>query len=72
MFNSMRAAYLPLVEALAPLMAAEVDRVDAYTALTRAVESGDGAQARARAADLLGAATSSLLEAIDQVQADES
>lgn len=72
MFNSMRAAYLPLVEALAPLMAAEVDRVEAYVALTQAVGAGDGGQARARAADLLGAATTSLLEAIDQVQAEES
>jgi len=72
MFNSMRAAYLPLVEALAPLMAAEVDRVDAYAALTLAVGSGDGGRARASAADLLGAATASLLEAIDRVRAEES
>jgi GntR family transcriptional repressor for pyruvate dehydrogenase complex len=72
MFNSMRAAYLPLVEALAPLMAAEVDRVDAYAALTLTVGSGDGGRARASAADLLGAATSSLLEAIDRVRAEES
>lgn len=68
MFNSMRAAYVPLIEALAPLMAVEVDRVDAYAALTRAVTAGDGARARACAADLLGTATASLLEAIDRVQ----
>ena len=72
MFNSMRVAYLPLVEALAPLMAAEVDRVEAYAALTQAVGAGDGEQARARAAELLGAATSSLLEAIDRVGAEET
>ncbi|WP_374454058.1 FadR/GntR family transcriptional regulator [Nocardioides sp.] len=71
MFNSMRAAYLPLVEALAPLMAAEVDRVDAYAALTRAVGAGDGAEARACAADLLGAATTSLVEAIDRMRSLE-
>lgn len=71
MFNSMRAAYLPLVEALAPLMAAEVDRVDAYAALARAVGAGDEEEARACAVDLLGAATSSLLDAIDQVQSEE-
>lgn len=71
MFNSMRAAYLPLVEALAPLMAAEVDRVDAYAALARAVGAGDEEEARACAVDLLGAATTSLLDAIDQVQSEE-
>lgn len=70
MFNSMRAAYVPLIEALAPLMAAEVDRVDAYAALTRAVGAGDAPEARARAADLLGAATSSLLDAIERMQED--
>lgn len=70
MFNGMRAAYLPLVEALAPLMAAEVDRVDAYDALTRAVADGDPQQARASAADLLGTATASLLDAIDRVRED--
>jgi DNA-binding FadR family transcriptional regulator len=71
MFNSMRAAYLPLVEALAPLMAAEVDRVDAYAGLTEAVRAGDPDLARERAADLLGAATASLVEAIDRMQATE-
>jgi GntR family transcriptional repressor for pyruvate dehydrogenase complex len=68
MFNSMRAAYLPLVEALAPLMAAEVDRLEAYAALTEAVSAGDPASARELAADLLGAATTSLVDAIDRMQ----
>lgn len=68
MFNSMRAAYLPLVEALAPLMAAEVDRVEAYALLTDAVGAGDADLARDRAADLLGSATASLVEAIDRMQ----
>ena len=72
MFNSMRAAYLPLVGALAPLMAAEVDRVEAYAALTDAVAAGDADLARDRAADLLGTATASLVEAIDRMQEDES
>src|SRR5690349_5131898 len=68
MFNSMRAAYLPLIEALAPLMAAEVDRVEAYAALTDAVAAGDPDLARDRASDLLSAATASLVEAIDRMQ----
>lgn len=67
MFNSMRAAYVPLIEALAPLMAAEVDRVEAYAALTDAVRDGDAGLARERATDLLGAATTTLVEAIDQL-----
>ena len=71
MFNSMRAAYVPLIEALAPLMAAEVDRVDAYAALTDAVAAGDPDLARERAADLLGAATQSLVDAIDRLQVQE-
>ncbi|HEY0645010.1 MAG TPA: FCD domain-containing protein, partial [Nocardioides sp.] len=69
MFNSMRAAYLPLIEALAPLMAAEVDRVEAYAALTEAVAAGDPDRARACATDLLGTATTNLVEAIDRMEA---
>ena len=69
MFNSMRAAYLPLIEALAPLMAAEVDRVEAYAALTEAVSAGDPDRARDCASDLLGTATTSLVEAIAQMEA---
>lgn len=69
MFNSMRAAYVPLIEALAPLMAAEVDRVEAYAALTDAVAGGDPERARACADDLLGTATTSLVEAIETMQA---
>jgi GntR family transcriptional repressor for pyruvate dehydrogenase complex len=70
MFNSMRAAYVPLIEALAPLMAAEVDRVEAYAALAHAVGARDQDLARERAAELLDAATSSLMEAIDRMQED--
>ena len=68
MFNGMRAAYVPLIEALAPLMAAEVDRVEAYAALAEAVAAGDPRLARDRADDLLGAATASLVEAMDRMQ----
>jgi len=72
MFNSMRAAYVPLIEALAPLMAAEVDNVDAYAALTDAVAARDPGLARERAAALLGAATESLLDAIEEMQGDDA
>ena len=70
MFNSMRAAYVPLIEALAPLMAAEVDRVEAYAALTEAVAAGDPDRARECAADLLATATTSLVEAIDRMKGE--
>lgn len=72
MFNSMRAAYLPLVEALAPLMAAEVDRVEAYSALAEAVAAGDPDLARERASELLGAATATLVGAIDEMQLEQA
>lgn len=72
MFNSMRAAYVPLIEALAPLMAAEVDNIDAYAALTDAVAAGDPDLARQRAAELLGAATQGLVDAIDRLQEDHA
>jgi len=71
MFNSMRAAYVPLLEALAPLMAAEVDRIDAYAALAEAVAAGDAELARRCAVDLLGAATTSLIDAIEQIEGQE-
>lgn len=72
MFNSMRAAYLPLVEALAPLMAAEVDRVEAYSALAEAVAAGDPDLARERASELLRAATATLVGAIDEMQLEQA
>lgn len=72
MFNSMRAAYLPLIEALAPLMAAEVDRVEAYSALAEAVAAGDPDLARERASELLGAATATLVGAIDEMQLEQA
>jgi len=52
MFNSLRAAYEPALDILAPIMVAEVSRVDAYRALTAAITAGDPAPAR-RAADAL-------------------
>ena len=68
MFNSMRAAYEPVLDALAVVMSAEVDRVEAYDALTDAIEAGDGAAARERAHDLLAVATTSLTDAIDALE----
>ena len=64
MFNSLRAAYEPALEALAPLMAEEVGQVDAYRVLTSALGTGDPETARAAADRVLRPATESLLAAL--------
>jgi DNA-binding FadR family transcriptional regulator len=64
MFNSLRAAYEPALEALAPLMAEEVGQVDAYRLLTAALATGDPDTARAAADRVLRPATESLLAAL--------
>jgi GntR family transcriptional regulator, transcriptional repressor for pyruvate dehydrogenase complex len=64
MFNSLRAAYEPALEALAPLMAEEVGQVDAYRVLTAALGAGDPETARAAADRVLRPATESLLRAL--------
>ena len=46
MFNSLRAAYVPALEALATVMAAEVDQVSVYEVLADALTRGDEAAAR--------------------------
>ena len=68
MFNSLRAAYEPALEALAPLMAAEVGQVGAYRLLTEALGQGDAETARAAADKLLRAATDTLLSAFDSTK----
>jgi DNA-binding FadR family transcriptional regulator len=68
MFNSLRSAYEPAIEALATLMAAEVDQVDVYRAVADAIVGGDSDRARAAAHDLLAPATGALLTAIRQLE----
>ncbi|MEP7739908.1 GntR family transcriptional regulator [Nocardioides sp. 31GB23] len=65
MFNSLRAAYEPALEALAPVMAAEVGHVEAYRVLTAAIAAGDPHTARVAAQSVLRPATTSLMEALD-------
>ena len=57
MFNSLRAAYEPALEALAPLMAEEVGQAEAYRLLTAAIGAGDPEVARAAADRVLRPAT---------------
>ena len=61
MFNSLRAAYEPALEALAPLMAEEVGQVGAYRVLTAAIGGGDPDTARAAADRVLRPATQHIL-----------
>lgn len=68
MFNSLRAAYEPALEALAPLMAAEVGQVEAYRLLAAAIGSEDADTARAAAERVLRPATESLLRALREVE----
>ena len=74
MFNSLRAAYEPAIDALAPLLDAEVSNVEGYRAIADAVLAGD-AEAAARAADtLLRPATEAMvhvLEDFDDEQGEE-
>lgn len=69
MFNSLRAAYEPTLEALAAVMAEEVDQLGAYEQVVHAIAAGDGEAAGRHAQDLLGPATRSLLDAIDLLDA---
>jgi DNA-binding FadR family transcriptional regulator len=68
MFNSLRAAYEPAVEALAVLMEAEVSRIDAYRAVRDAVAAHAPAAARAAAEDLLRPATHGLISVIHDLE----
>jgi GntR family transcriptional repressor for pyruvate dehydrogenase complex len=64
MFNSLRAAYEPALEALAPLMAEEVGQLVAYRVLTAAIGAEDPETARSAADRVLRPATESLLSAL--------
>jgi GntR family transcriptional repressor for pyruvate dehydrogenase complex len=68
MFNSLRAAYVPALGALATVMATEVSRVDVYRTLADAIVVGDSDAARRAAEDLLGPATTALLTAIRKLE----
>lgn len=70
MFNSLRVAYEPALEALAVVMEAEVGQVGAYRALAEAVVARDEARARVLAEELLRPATSGLISVIDDLEED--
>ena len=68
MFNSLRAAYEPALEALAPVMSEEVGQTGAYRLLTAAIGEGDPEVARAAAERVLRPATANLLGALEALK----
>ena len=68
MFNGLRAAYEPALEALAGLLEMEVGRIDAYRRVARAIEDQRADAAAAAAKELLAPATSALLGALENLE----
>lgn len=72
MFNALRAAYEPLVEVLAGVMAREVSDVDAYRQVADAVRRGSPAAAGAATVRLLDRGTRAVLAVItDLIEEDD-
>ncbi len=65
LFNALRAAYEPAVEALATVLDAEVARVEAYRQVTTAIRDGRAQDAEAAAEALLRPGTEAVLQALD-------
>jgi GntR family transcriptional regulator, transcriptional repressor for pyruvate dehydrogenase complex len=68
MYNNLRSAYEPVIEALAHVMDAEALRSDTYRELAEAISDGDVARARETADALLRPSTDSLLAAFDNAE----
>jgi GntR family transcriptional repressor for pyruvate dehydrogenase complex len=71
MFNSLRTAYEPAIEALAPLLDAEVSNIDGYRAIEAAVLGGDVDAATRAADDLLRPATEAITAFLDDYESDD-
>lgn len=68
LFNSLRLAYEPAMEALAPLLDGEVSNVPAYRAVAVAVLAGDADAACQAADDLLRPATEAIVSFLDDFE----
>jgi DNA-binding FadR family transcriptional regulator len=64
MYNSLRASYEPVIDAMAAVMDVEVSNHDAYRALAAAITRGEPEAATRAATDLLRPATDALLDAL--------
>jgi GntR family transcriptional repressor for pyruvate dehydrogenase complex len=71
MFNSLRAAYEPALEALASVMQTELRRIDGYRAVATAVRDGDADRALAAADALLRPMTTDFIALIDRLEDEE-
>ena len=69
MFNGLRAAYEPVLPALALVLAAEVGQVGPYRVLAAAITAGDPATARAAAERVLAPTNDALMEAFSALTA---
>ncbi len=69
MFNGLRAAYEPVLPALALVLAAEVGQVGPYRVLATAITAGDPATARAAAERVLAPTNDALMEAFSALTA---
>ena len=65
MLNSLRAAYEPAIDALAPLLDSEVSNLEGYRAIATAVLDGDAEAARRAADTLLRPATEAMVHFLD-------
>lgn len=72
LFNSLRLAYEPAMEALAPLLDSEVSNVAGYRAVATAVLAGDATAACAAADALLGPATEAIVTFLDDFDDDST
>jgi DNA-binding FadR family transcriptional regulator len=68
MYNSLRASYEPVIEAMSAVMDAEVSNQRAYRALAAAITAGRPTVAAKAAADLLRPATRALLDALNALE----
>lgn len=68
LFNALRSAYEPALEALAVVLAAEVGQVDRYRAVADAIRDGDGERAEAEADALLRTGTDAVLGALEALR----
>jgi GntR family transcriptional regulator, transcriptional repressor for pyruvate dehydrogenase complex len=68
MFNSLRAAYEPALEALAAVMEPEITRIEGYREVMAAIDRRDPAAAHVAVTALLGPTTAHLLTVISELE----
>lgn len=70
LYNQLRSAYEPALDALADLLAVETDEPARFTAIADAIVAGDDDRAGEAARDLLGLGEAALLAALDDLATD--